>query len=56
VGAVMNRITRIGPALVVAAVIGQVAGPWLRRHARLTLGVYAAFWVAVYVAYFSGSV
>jgi hypothetical protein len=56
VGAVMNRITRIGPALAVAAVIGQVAGRWLRRHGRLTLGAYAAFWVAVYVAYFNGSV
>lgn len=56
VGTVLNRITRIGPALVVAAVIGQLAGPWLRGHARLTLGVYAAFWLAVYVAYFIGSV
>ena len=33
-GGVLNRITRIGPALVVAAAIGSVAGPWLRRHAR----------------------
>jgi hypothetical protein len=55
-GAVINRITRIGPALVVAAVVGQAAAPWLRRHARLTLGVYGAFWLAVYVAYVSGSV
>jgi hypothetical protein len=54
VGTVLNRITRIGPALIVAAVIGQFAGAWLRRHSRLTLASYAAFWVLVYVAYFTG--
>jgi len=56
VGTVLNRITRIGPALIVAAVIGQLAGRWLRRHSRLTLAAYAAFWILVYVAYFTGSV
>jgi hypothetical protein len=54
VGTLLNRITRIGPALVVAAVIGQLAGPWLRRHSRATLATYAAFWIFVYVAYFTG--
>jgi hypothetical protein len=54
VGTVLNRITRIGPALIVAAVIGQFAGSWLRRHSRLTLAAYAAFWILVYVAYFTG--
>ena len=56
VGTVLNRITRIGPAVVVAAVVGQLAGSWLRRHPRLTLAAYAAFWILVYVAYFSGLV
>ena len=56
VGTVLNRITRIGPAFIVAAVIGQFAGSWLRRHSRLTLAAYAAFWILVYVAYFTGSV
>jgi hypothetical protein len=55
VGTLLNRITRIGPALIVAAVIGQFAGRWLRRHSRLTLAAYAAFWILVYVAYFTGS-
>jgi hypothetical protein len=54
VGTVLNRITRIGPALIVAAVIGQFAGSWLRRHSQLTLAAYAAFWILVYVAYFTG--
>lgn len=56
VGTVLNRITRIGPGLIVAAVIGQFAGTWLRRHSRLTLAAYAAFWILVYVAYFTGLV
>lgn len=56
VGTVLNRITRIGPGLIVAAVIGQFAGSWLRRHPRLTLAAYAAFWIFVYVAYFTGVV
>jgi len=56
VGTVLNRITRIGPAFIVAAVIGQFAGSWLRRHSRLTLAAYGAFWILVYVAYFTGSV
>jgi hypothetical protein len=53
-GAILNRMTRIGPALIVAALIGWFAAPWLRRHARATFVVYAAFWLAVYAAYFFG--
>jgi hypothetical protein len=56
VGTILNRITRIGPALIVVALIGQFAGTWLRRHSRLTLAAYAAFWILVYVAYFTGLV
>ena len=53
VGAVLNRVTRIGPVLVVGVAGGYVARPWLRRHARLTLVAYAGLWLAFYVAYFS---
>jgi hypothetical protein len=53
-GTVLNRITRIGPALIAAALIGRFAAPWLRRHARATFLLYAAFWLAVYAAYFLG--
>ena len=56
VGTVLNRITRIGPALIVAAVVGQFAGSRLRQHSSVTLAAYAAFWILVYVAYFTGLV
>jgi hypothetical protein len=55
VGTILNRITRIGPVLLVAAAIGYVAGPWFRRHARLTLVAYATVWLLFYVAWFSSS-
>jgi hypothetical protein len=55
VGAVLNRITRIVPPLIVAAAIGHLARPWLRRHPGATVGVYAAFWLVVYIGYFAGS-
>lgn len=54
VGAVLNRITRVGPSLVFAAAIGYVAAPWLRRHSNVVFVVYAAFWLLVYAAYFGG--
>ena len=53
VGTILNRITRIGPVLLVAGAVGYVAGPWFRRHARLTLMAYAALWLLFYVAWFS---
>jgi hypothetical protein len=54
VGAVLNRITRIGPPLVAAMAIGYFAGPVLRRHPGAVLAGYAAFWLLVYIAYFGG--
>jgi hypothetical protein len=51
VGAVANRLTRIGPPTIVAALVGYLAGPWLRRHARLTVGAYAGLWLVFYAAY-----
>lgn len=50
-GAIINRVTRIGPGLVALAVLGRVAPDLLRRHERLVFVAYAAFWVALYVAY-----
>ena len=55
VGAILNRLTRIGPVLIAAAAVGYVAGPWLRRHARLTIAAYAGLWLGFYAVYFSGS-
>ena len=51
VGAVLNRCTRILPALLVATGLGALAPAWLRRHDRLVCVLYAAAWLAVYVSY-----
>jgi hypothetical protein len=48
VGAFVNRITRIGPPLIGAALVGRFAGGWLRRHERIVLAVYAALWLLLY--------
>jgi hypothetical protein len=48
---VVNRLTRIGPVLVVAVVVGTLAPDWLRRHGRLVLVAYAAIGIAVYAWY-----
>jgi hypothetical protein len=53
-GAILNRMTRIGPALIAAALIGRFAAPWLRSHSHAMFFLYAAFWLAVYAAYFLG--
>jgi hypothetical protein len=50
VGAILNRLTRIGPALVVTAALGWFLAPWIRRHAAVTLVAYAAFWIVVYAS------
>jgi hypothetical protein len=53
-GVILNRLSRIGPLVLVAAVIGTVGAAFIRRHDRLTLAVYAAFWAAVYASYWGG--
>ena len=53
VGAVLNRITRIGPVLLLLAALGWLAPGFLRRHGRLTLAVYASAYVALYAIYWS---
>jgi hypothetical protein len=47
-GTILNRLTRVGPPVLAAAVIGSLAGPWIRAHHRATLVAYAAFWIGVY--------
>ena len=51
VGTMLNRVTRIGPVVVVAAIAGIVASGWIRRHARLTVLAYAAAWTVFYGLY-----
>jgi membrane protein YqaA with SNARE-associated domain len=51
VGVVVNRLTRVGPAVAVAYVIGRLAPGALRRHDRLVAASYVAFWLVVYVLY-----
>jgi membrane protein YqaA with SNARE-associated domain len=51
VGAVLNRITRIVPALLLAAVVGIAAPRWLRRHERFVIAAYAAAWITFYAFY-----
>jgi hypothetical protein len=47
-GAIVNRISRIGPVLLAAAVLGWAFGGPIRRHPAATALAYAAFWVGVY--------
>jgi membrane protein YqaA with SNARE-associated domain len=47
-GAALNRFTRIGPVVVAAWVVGRLGSGWLRRHDRLWICLYAAFWILVY--------
>jgi hypothetical protein len=48
IGAILNRLTRIGPVLLVASSAGLLLSSWVRRHSAATLAAYAAFWVALY--------
>ena len=50
-GALLNRVTRIGPGLLVAMAAGYLAPRWIRRHATLVIAVYAAAWIALYSVY-----
>jgi len=53
VGAVLNRITRIGPVLLLLAALGWVAPGFLRRHDRLVLATYAIAYLVLYAIYWS---
>jgi len=52
-GVVVNRVTRVGPGLVVVALLGRFAPGLVRRQERLVLVAYATFWVALYALYLS---
>lgn len=51
VGVVLNRITRIAPAVIAAALAGWLVPGWLRRHERIVLIGYTLAWIAVYALY-----
>jgi hypothetical protein len=50
VGSILNRLTRIGSTVLIAAIVGRLLGSWMRRHAEATLAAYTLGWVVVYVA------
>ena len=52
VAALVNRLTRIGPGVAVAAAVGHLAPGLLRRHDRLVLLLYAIGYIVGYVLYF----
>ena len=49
-GSVLNRLTRVGLPLLVAAVAGATFGSWFWRHARTTMAAYAVFWIVIYAS------
>jgi len=53
IGVVVNRLTRMGPGVLVTAMIGALAPGFLRRHERLVLAIYIGLWVLTYVLYFA---
>jgi hypothetical protein len=53
VGVILNRLTRMGPGVLVTAIIGSLAPGLLRRHERLVLAIYVGLWVLTYVLYFA---
>jgi membrane protein YqaA with SNARE-associated domain len=50
---VVNRLTRIGPGLVVAAIVGLLAPAWLRRHERAAVIAYVIAWAIFYAVFLS---
>ena len=52
-GVVLNRLTRIGPIVLVAAVAGWLIPGWLRRHERVVVVGYVVAWTVFYALYWS---
>ena len=50
-GVLLNRVTRIGPVVLVAALAGRLLPGWLRRHERLVIPAYGVAWTAFYAVY-----
>jgi hypothetical protein len=53
VGVIVNRLTRMGPGVLVTALIGAFAPAFLRRHERVALAIYIVLWILTYVLYFA---
>jgi membrane protein YqaA with SNARE-associated domain len=53
IAVVVNRLTRIGPGVVVAAIVGWLAPAWLRRHERAAVIGYLIAWVIFYAVFLS---
>jgi hypothetical protein len=51
VGTTVNRITRIGPVVLVAATFGWRFSRWLRGRERLILLAYGTTWIIFYAGY-----
>lgn len=49
-GALINRFTRVGSTVLVAALAGWWFAAWIRRRPGLVLAAYGLAWTAVYVA------
>ena len=47
VAVVANRLVRIGPGVLLFALIGLLAPAFVRRRERLLIGAYVLFWVAI---------
>ena len=50
-GVVVNRVTRVGPVVLVAALAGRLLPGWLRRHERVVIPAYGVAWTAFYAVY-----
>ena len=50
-GVVLNRLTRIGPVVLLAAAAGWLLPGWLRRHDRLVILGYSVAWTLFYAVY-----
>jgi hypothetical protein len=48
---VLNRVTRVGPGIVLAAVVGRWVPATLRRHERIALAAHVLFWIGLYLVY-----
>jgi hypothetical protein len=48
IGAILNRLTRIGPVVLVAGGAGALFASGIRRRSGAMLAAYAAFWIALY--------
>ena len=53
-GVVANRLERIGPGVVLAALLGSLAPAFIRRRERALLAAYVAAWLVFYALFLGG--